>query len=72
MLGHYAAMYIVQGGHGFPILHPNVYNYMVTGKYIGIHTPDVDVPNPTVVALLQDISLNTLTSTRSKSIASTY
>ena len=46
-------MSIVQGGPGFPVLHANVYNYMVTGKYIGVHTPDEDVPNPIVVALLQ-------------------
>ena len=50
-------MSIVQGGPGFPVLHANVYNYIVTGKYIGVHTPDEDVANPTVVALLQEVSL---------------
>ena len=52
ILGQYTAMSIVQGGPGFPVLHANVYNYIVTGKYIGVHTPDEDVANPTVVALL--------------------
>ena len=49
-------MSIVQGGPGFPVLHANVYNYIVTGKYIGVHTPDEDVANPTVVALLEEVS----------------
>ena len=56
IIGQYAAMSIVQGGPGFPALHSNVYNYMVTGKYIGVHTTDEDVLSPIVVALLQEVS----------------
>ena len=34
-LGIYTAMSIVQGGIGFPVLHPGVYSYIWSGIYVG-------------------------------------
>ena len=55
MLGTLVAMSIVQGGLGFPVLHPNVYVYMVSGKYIGLHTADEDVPDGMVQSLIEKV-----------------
>ena len=55
ILGNYVAMSIAQGGSGFPVLHPSVYNYIVTGKYIGVRIPDKDIPNPIVNAMLKQV-----------------
>ena len=46
ILGVYVAMSIAQGGYGFPILHPIVYNYIIMGKYIGVSLIDERVPDP--------------------------
>lgn len=56
ILGNYVAMSIAQGGSGFPVLHPSVYNYIVTGKYIGVRIPDEDIPNPIVNAMLKQLN----------------
>ncbi len=37
---------IVQGGPGFPVLHPVVYKYITTGEYLGLVVDDSDVPDP--------------------------
>uniref|UniRef100_A0A1X7UU46 HECT domain-containing protein n=1 Tax=Amphimedon queenslandica TaxID=400682 RepID=A0A1X7UU46_AMPQE len=34
-LGMYTAMSIIQGGIGFPVLHPGVYSYIWSGVYVG-------------------------------------
>ena len=44
----YTAMSIVQGGIGFPVLHPSVYNYICTGKYIGVSMLDENITNPLI------------------------
>ena len=49
------ALSIVQGGPGFPALHPSVYNYIATRKYLGIETPEDDIPNPNVVTLIKKV-----------------
>ena len=36
-------MCIVQGGPGFPVLHPAVYGYLVSGKYMGEITDGSDI-----------------------------
>lgn len=44
---------IVQGGPGFPVLLPALYNYIVSGKYIGEVADDSDVPDPVIRQLLK-------------------
>ena len=39
-------MCIVQGGPGFPMLHPAAYKYLTTGQYMGQIIEDSDVPDP--------------------------
>lgn len=55
ILGTYVAMSIAQGGIGFPVLHPSVYNYIAFGKYIDVAIPDEDVPDTSVCELLQEV-----------------
>lgn len=60
ILGTYVAMSVAQGGIGFPVLHPSVYNYIVSGKYIGVHIPDEDIPDPVICTLLEKVQFNVL------------
>ena len=48
-------MCIVQGGPGFPVLHPAVYGYLVSGKYMGEIVDDSDVPDLLVCDLLAKV-----------------
>ena len=54
-------MSIVQGGYGFPVLHPAVYNYIATGKYIGTTFPDVTVPDLLICRLIKEVHTAVLT-----------
>lgn len=47
-LGQRTAMSIVQGGAGFPVLSPPVYQYMVSGDITGIPIGDEDIPDASV------------------------
>ena len=49
-------MSIVQGGSGFPVLHPAVYHYLTTGEYIGQITDDSSVPDPQIQQLLHQVT----------------
>ena len=42
--GKFVVLSSVQGSPGFPALHPSVYNYIATRKYLGIETPEYDIP----------------------------
>ena len=50
-------MSVVQGGYGFPALHPAVYQYMVTGTYmyLDLNIPFTDVPDAGVRALIDQV-----------------
>ena len=48
-------MSIAQGGYGFPILHPIVYNYITMGKYIGVSIIDEHVPDPFISHLVKEV-----------------
>ena len=54
-LGILIGMSIVQGGYGFPALHPAVYKYMVTGTYLNLNVPSTDVPDAGVCALIDQV-----------------
>jgi len=44
-LGSFAAMSIVQGGPGFPFLHPHVYMYLCSGKWSPTLIPPQAIPD---------------------------
>ena len=50
-------MSIVQDGVGFPVLHPSVYNYMCTGKYIGVAMLDENIPDPLIRHFVEKVSI---------------
>jgi hypothetical protein len=50
-------MSIVQGGMGFPVLHPCVYNYIWSGKYIGSHINDEGIMLSSVRSLVEQVKL---------------
>ena len=47
-LGILIGMSVVQGGPGLPILHPAVYQYMTTGKYIDVNMSVKGIPVKTL------------------------
>ena len=49
------AMSILNGGPGFPILHPALFNYIATGDYLDQHLATSDVPVPSVRMLLSEV-----------------
>ena len=49
-------MSILQGGSGFPVMHPAAYHYFVTGEYLGLISNDDDVPDPYVRELLKQVN----------------
>ncbi len=49
---------IVQGGPGFPVLHPVVYKYITTGEYLGLVVDDSDVPDPFIKQLLDQVKIS--------------
>lgn len=51
----YTAMSIVQEGIGFPILHPAVYNYMWSQKYIGGSILDECIPHQSICELVRKV-----------------
>ncbi len=58
MVGMYTAMSIVQGGIGFPVLHPSVYNYICTGKYVGVSMLDENITDHKIRELVRKVCLN--------------
>ena len=50
-------MSIVQDGVGFSVLHPSVYNYMCTGKYIGVAMLDENIPDPLIRHFVEKVSI---------------
>ena len=48
----------MQGGPGFPMLHPAVYRYMCTGKYTDIDVSVKDIPDAGVRALVAQVYMN--------------
>jgi hypothetical protein len=54
-LGMYFAMSVLQEGRGFPALHPCVYNYMCTGKYIGGQMNDDGIMSSLVRSLVEQL-----------------
>ena len=55
LIGKLIAMSILQGGFGFPVLHPTAYNYLVKGDYVGQVVNDEDVPDFQIRQLLQEV-----------------
>ena len=53
-------MSVVQGGPGLPILHPAVYQYMTTGKYIDVNMSVKGIPDAGVRALIEQVFLSIL------------
>ena len=51
-MGTLIAMPIVQGGLGFPVLVPHIYEYITSGDYLRACIPIEDVPDPQVRHLL--------------------
>ena len=56
-MGTLIAMSVVQGGIGFPVLAPHVYQYMASGDYLSICLPIEDIPDPQVRDLLSQVEL---------------
>ena len=50
-------MSIVQGGSGFPALHPAAYHYLTTGEYLGQVVDDGSVPDPQIQQLLRQVKV---------------
>lgn len=50
-------MSTIQGGPGFPVLHPSVYQYMTTGKYINADVLVKDIPDAGVRDLIDQVFL---------------
>ena len=51
-------MSVVQGGIGFPVLHPCVYNYIWSGIYVGTHILDDNIMQSSIRELVGMVSLN--------------
>ena len=49
-------MSIVQGGYGYPLFHPSVYNYFIYGKYTDVCMLDNKVPDPLIAQFIKDVS----------------
>ena len=58
MLGTLVSMSVVQGGPGFPVLLPAVYEYITTGQYRPQDIWDTDVPDSQVQSLLAQVCFN--------------
>ena len=56
-IGKLVATSIIQGGPGFPVLLPAVYNYICTGEYVD---QIAEVPIPDVNRVLDQVSKNRL------------
>ena len=54
-IGTLIAMSITQGGHGFPVLHHTVYQYMVTGSYLNDDIDVNDIPHTGVRVLVEEV-----------------
>ena len=57
-------MSVVQGGPGIPMLHPAVYQYMITGKYTDIDVSVKGIPDAGVRALIDQVFLHIVLSKR--------
>ena len=57
VIGQIIAMSIVQGGSGFPVLHPAAYHYLTTGEYLGQVVDDGSVPDPQIQELLRQVKV---------------
>ena len=47
-VGRYIGMSIIQGGSGFPFLAPPVFEYLVSGKCVGMEIEDQNIPDETL------------------------
>ena len=56
-LGILIGMSIVQGGPGLPMLHPAVYQYMTTGKYLDVNMSVKGIPDAGVRILIDQVFL---------------
>lgn len=54
-VGTLIAMSTLQGGPGFPVLHPALYDYIAKGYYSLEDVSDSDVPDPCVQELLSQV-----------------
>lgn len=48
-------MSITQGGSGFPVFHPALYHYMVTGSYLNLDVATPDIPDASVCFLVEKV-----------------
>ena len=55
VIGVLIAMSLMQGGPGFPVLSPHVYEYMSTQQYLDLNIKDDDIPDPLVRLLLTQV-----------------
>ena len=55
MLGTLVSMSVVQGGPGFPVLLPVVYDYIVKGQYSLHDIADTDIPDLEVQTLISEV-----------------
>ena len=55
MMGTLIVMSALQGGPGFPVLLPEVYDYIVSGEYQPQDLKDSDVPDYRVQLLLAEV-----------------
>ena len=58
-------MSVVQGGPGIPMLHPAVYQYMITDKYTDINVSVKGIPAAGVRALIDQVFLHIVLSKKS-------
>lgn len=56
-IGILIGMSIIQGGNGFPALHPAVYNYMLTGTYLNLDVDLSDIPDAGVRFLIEKVAI---------------
>lgn len=54
-LGVYITMSIIQGGRGFPVLHPCIYNYLWSGKYVGSCMADDEIVHGSIRQLVKEV-----------------
>lgn len=47
-LGQWTAMSILQGGVGFPVFTPSVYDYIVNGDITAVKVTDESIPQPSI------------------------
>ena len=47
----------MQGGPGLPMLHPAVYQYMTTGKYLDVNMSVKGIPDAGVRTLIDQVFL---------------